>query len=365
MPSQQEILAALHLNALHDVGPARFQQLIERFGSAVEAVKAQPRSWRGVRLFDSEILDKIRADWETAYALASQDAAIAEKKGIALLLLHEGVYPSRLRQIPSPPPVLYVQGKKFDPDAVAVALVGSRRSSYYAEKTARWISEELCRAGVVNVSGLARGIDTCVHDATLKAEGCTWAVLGSGLSWLYPAENKKLAEAIVESGALISEFPMASRPHPSSFPRRNRIISGLCIGTVVIEGSEKSGSLITARLAADQGREVMAVPGPIRAPGSGAPHLLIKAGATLVESADDILNAIGIRTQPGGQSPARAIELSAPFESVLSQLDHEPVPREVLAMRLQKSVPELTTLLLELEMQGLVRCLTSGAVVKV
>ncbi len=364
MSSQQEILASLHLNALRDVGPARFQKLIDHFGSSLSAVQAQPHGWAGVRLLDSEILERIKSSWAMAYQAACRDAAAVERMGITLFFLHEGTYPSRLREIPSPPPVLYVQGNKFDPEAVAVALVGSRRSSYYAEKTARWLSEELAHAGITNVSGLARGIDTCVHDATLKAQGCTWAVLGSGLSFIYPPENKKLAAAIVENGALLSEFPMSSRPHPSSFPRRNRIISGLCVGTVVVEGSEKSGSLITARLAADQGREVMAVPGPVRSMGAAAPHLLIKSGATLVESADDILEAIGVREIGSKKDISPALELAAPFESVLRHLDHEPISREVLAQRSQKSTAELSSLLLELELQGLIRCLSSGNVVK-
>jgi DNA processing protein len=364
MSSHQEVLATLHLNALRDVGPARFQKLIDHFGSSLNAVQEQPRAWTGLRLFDSDVLERIKLDWIAAREVAARDVALIEKTGITLFFLHEGPYPSRLKQIPSPPPVLYVRGPRFEPDAMAVALVGSRRSSYYAEKTARWLSEDLAHAGITNVSGLARGIDTCVHDATLKVGGRTWAVLGSGLSFIYPPENKKLAESIVESGALISEFPMSSRPHPSSFPRRNRIIAGLCVGTVVIEGTAKSGSLITARLAADQGREVMAVPGPVRSAGAAAPHLLIKSGATLVESADDILDAIGVRSINSIQPAQSPLELSAPFESILRHLDDEPMPREVLAERLQKSTAELSSLLLELELQGLVRCLSSGGVVK-
>jgi DNA processing protein len=153
MSSHQEILSSLHLNALRDVGPARFQKLLERFGSAVDAVQAGPSNWRGVRLFDSDVLDRVRMDWHAASVSAGDDANAAAKMGIAFFLLHEGAYPSRLREIPSPPPVLYVKGSHFDPEAIAVALVGSRRSSYYAEKTARWLSEELAQSQNVTVSG--------------------------------------------------------------------------------------------------------------------------------------------------------------------------------------------------------------------
>jgi DNA processing protein len=360
----QEILASLHLNALRDVGPARFQQLIETFGSATAAISAQPRGWKGVRLFDGETIDRVQADWLMATRLSNEDASKAEALHIKFCLLHDGPYPSRLKEIPSPPPVLYVQGRHFDPDAIAVALVGSRRSSYYAESTARWMAEEIAAAGIVTVSGLARGIDTAVHDATIKSSGKTWAVLGSGLSWIYPSENKKLAERVIATGALISEFPLNSRPHPSCFPRRNRIISGLSVGTVVVEGGDKSGSLITARLAADQGREVMAVPGPVRSPGAVAPHILSKSGATLVESPEDILEAIGIKKSGGIKTRTAKLELAAPFEAILRNIDFKPIAREVLAERLQKRVPEISALLLELEMQGLIRCLSSGSVVK-
>jgi DNA processing protein len=255
----------------------------------------------------------------------------------------------------------------FDPPAVA--LVGSRKCSYYGEKVARRLSADLAEAGISTVSGFARGIDSHVHDETLVHGGRTWAVLGSGLSVLYPSENKRLAERIEASGALISEFPMKTTPFPANFPRRNRIIAGLSQGTVVIEGQIKSGALITARLAADAGREVYAVPGPITSALSAGPHYLLHMGAKMVTNVDDILEEIpgladvshqGSGGAPGENNPG----LTEEENRLLLFLGDVPVNKDVLALKIKKDPRDLAAVLLEMELRGLVRLLPGGAIVR-
>jgi len=203
-------------------------------------------------------------------------------------------YPENLKKIDSPPSVLFIKGRIKPQDSLALAVVGSRRMSQYGLKVTQKLVSELVKRKMTIISGLARGIDTIAHQTALKAGGRTIAVLGSGLEKIYPPENKSLAEEIVrkKQGAVVSEFPPEQGPAVANFPARNRIIAGLSLGTLVIEGAAKSGSLITARWAAEQGKEVFAVPGPIDAVGSQAPLFLIKQGAKAVESIEDILEEL-------------------------------------------------------------------------
>jgi len=198
------------------------------------------------------------------------------------------------------------------------------------------LAVDLAEAGVTTVSGLARGIDTHVHKATLEAGGKTWAVVGCGLSRVYPPENRGLAELIEKSGAVVSEFPMDTRPFPANFPRRNRVIAGLSLGTVVVEGSDKSGSLITARLAAEEGRDVFAVPGSVNSVLSAAPHRLLQMGAVMVQSSGDILAEIGQGAR--GREETRGAagrEVPETYRPVLALLSEDPILKELLADRLK------------------------------
>jgi DNA processing protein len=201
-------------------------------------------------------------------------------------------YPALLRNITDPPPVLYVDGELEPVDVQAVAIVGSRHATFYGIRIARTLAEELSRLGFTIVSGMARGIDRVAHEGALAAGGRTLAVLGCGLDVAYPTEHTQLRAQVAEAGALLTEFPLGSPPLAAHFPRRNRILSGLSLGVVVVEAAEGSGSLITAKLAAEQGREVFAVPGPIDAPTSRGTHGLLKQGAKLTETVDDILDEL-------------------------------------------------------------------------
>ena len=201
-------------------------------------------------------------------------------------------YPVLLRNIPDPPPVLYVDGELEPVDVQAVAIVGSRHATLYGIRIARTLAEELSRLGFTIVSGMARGIDRVAHEGALGAGGRTLAVLGCGLDVAYPPDHTQLRAQVAEAGALLTEFPLGSPPLAAHFPRRNRILSGLSLGVIVVEAAEGSGSLITAKLAAEQGREVFAVPGPIDAPTSRGTHGLLKQGAKLTETVDDILDEL-------------------------------------------------------------------------
>lgn len=362
MSFDDEVVASLALNALNGIGPSVVRELLAVYSNAVAALEAGPERWKAVvtHLFDG---DQARADLGPAVGRSRADAESAERYGARIYLAHTGPYPSLLRQSSCPPPVLYVAGEDIAADRLCVAIVGSRACTHYGEKMARRLAEDLVSVGAVTVSGLARGIDTRVHEATLAAGGKTWAVVGSGLLMTYPPENRGLAERIRGQGAVVSEFPMATKPHPAHFPRRNRIIAGLSAGTVVVEGGESSGALITARLAAEEGRDVFAVPGPALSPQSRAPHRLLKDGATLVESAEDVLQELGWaksipyieRSAPDAPAPARVI-----FDA----LTDVPIDREELLARVTIDAKSAATFLVQLEMQGLIRSLPGGKLVR-
>lgn len=272
---------------------------------------------------------------ETAARLLAQAAAAdpekelgsAEKAGIRVLALGDPDYPQILKDIYDPPLVLYVRGS-LSP-LPAAAIVGTRRATPYGLRTAARLGRELAQRGVAVASGLARGVDTAAHRAAVESGGVTWAVLGTGLGAVYPPENRGLADSIVSAGgAVVSEFPLATRGLPANFPRRNRIISGLSLATVVVEGGFESGALITARFALDQGREVLAVPGPVDSPASRGPNYYIKNGAFPAESAEDIL-ACFPREALGGVKAAAPGDWEGPCAAALKSLS--PDAREAYA----------------------------------
>ena len=221
-----------------------------------------------------------------------RELELIHEYGCQVMTLYDAAYPQCLKAIDTPPLVLYITGKLTPEDSLSISIVGSRDAKDYGRKVSYQLSYQLAQHGLTVVSGLAKGIDTSAHRGALEAGGRTIAVMGSGLSFIYPAANSDLAEKITESGALISEFPMDVKPKPRNFPRRNRIISGLTLGTVVVEASNRSGALITARLAGEQGREVFAVPGEIFSELSTGTHQLINNGAKLINTVDDLLNEL-------------------------------------------------------------------------
>jgi len=272
------------------------------------------------------------------------------------LTLEDSAYPAVLREIADPPEPLYVRGTLDEQDRAAVAVVGARRASAYGLAVAEWLGRELVRHRVTVVSGMARGIDGAAHRGALMAGGRTIAVLGCGPDVIYPAEHEDLMGQIIDSGAVVTEFPPGTPPLPHHFPQRNRIISGLSLGVVVVEGRERSGALITADFALDQGREVFAVPGSIFGETSYLPHRLLQEGATPVTTVDDILTELRL-PQRVDQIPVLVPALDGVEAIVFALLDFDPQHIDALAERSALPVAEVGRALLVLELRGLVRTL--------
>ncbi len=283
----EERLALVRLNFFACHRNDWLLRLLERYGGAAELLRRSAAEIAAEGGVMPETAERLRV--QTASADPEKELRAAEKAGIHVLTFRDEGYPELLKKIYDPPFVLYVRGElKRLP---AAAVVGTRKATPYGLRTAARLGGELARAGVAVVSGLARGIDTAAHRSAVEAGGVTWAALGTGLGRIYPGENVELAERIVEAGgALLSEFPLEKGPLSANFPRRNRVISGLSLATVVVEGGFESGALITARFAVEQGREVLAVPGPADSPVSRGPNFYIKSGAYLAENADDVID---------------------------------------------------------------------------
>jgi len=298
MMDEEALKYWIALKAVEEVGCVGFKALLAAFASP-QAVFATPsRTLQAVPGIGPKTADHIRSfsDW----AMAEKEVVRAGKLGVDIITCEDPRYPRNLMNIYDYPPFLYVKGS-LSPAEICIAIVGSRLASTYGRFVTEKLSRELALTGVTVVSGLARGIDAAAHRGALAGKGRTLAVLGCGLDVVYPPENRELAEAVAASGALVTEFPFQTPPNAPNFPARNRIISGISLGVVVVEAGEKSGSLITARIAAEQGRSVFAVPGAIEAAGSRGTNRLIKQGAKLIENVEDILEEI---LPQAGLSPA-------------------------------------------------------------
>ena len=335
------LLAWMRLNAC-GVRPDHLRSLADRLGFE-RVMKA------GVQEFVEAGLNPEAAERVAAFD-AGREQEEALDLGLRVLACDEPDYPGSLRSIVDAPLVLYVWGT-LDASRDGLAIVGTRRPTPYGRRMARRLAQEACSRMVI-VSGLARGIDTEAHRAALEASGTTWAVLGSGLKTIYPPENAGLAHEIVSAGGcLLSEFPLDTQPLPGNFPRRNRIVAGLSWGTVVVEGLDKSGSLITARLACEQGRQVFAVPGPADSPLSDAPFRLITQGAQLIRSMADVWPDL----PPGCQTRAEAVPISAAHKKILELLGSETRSLEELGCGSGLDVPQLSQALIEMELEDLVQ----------
>jgi DNA processing protein len=366
------------LNMTPGVGPRAAARLLERFGSAEGVFGALRSELERLRL-RPEAVESITLRDRFAEA-ARELERVREIEGADVLVLDDGAYPSLLREIPDPPLTLYVRGRWAEClDAPCVGIVGSRRCSAYGQNVALSLARELASRGVTIVSGLARGIDAAAHRGALEAGGRTAAVLGTGLDDVYPRDHRKLAEEILErGGALVTQFPLGTPPVAENFPYRNRIISGLSLGVVVVEASENSGSLITARLALEQGREVFAVPGSITSRYSFGTNFLIKgAGAKLVQAWQDIVSefppeiAAGILPPESGKNKGRSKETPLPSDlsdaqrAVLKLLTtDEPAHVDSLSEAAGLAVAELSGVLLSLEMRDLIRQLPGRCFVR-
>lgn len=298
------------LSRVQGLGCVSFKKLAGHFEDPTEALSASTAALAEIQGLDQSVIDGLRNF--SAWDEAEKEIIRAEKAAVKIVPFTDSNYPERLRMISDPPPLLYLKGEILREDEKAVAVVGSRSTSDYGRRVARDLCRGLASLGFTVVSGMARGIDGTAHETALNAGGRTLAVLGSGVDRVYPAEHDKLYQRISENGAVISEFPMGTRPLAFNFPARNRLISGLSLGVVVVEATEKSGSLITAALALEQGREVFAVPGEVGASRSRGAHRLIRQGAKLVETVDDIIEEIAPQLVARGGKAQSAPKPSLP-----------------------------------------------------
>jgi DNA processing protein len=350
----------LMLNALPRLTPLRLKQLVEHFGSADETAAALPSALAAVSGLDPADFGPLRTS-----EFRDQAALIMEKSsalGAVILTLDSPEYPAALREIDAPPPVLFVRGKLGAFNGCAVGFVGTRRPSAYGRNVVNALVGPLVAKRCVIVSGMAQGIDTFAHEECLKHGGTTIAVQGTGLDIIYPKSNSKLAEAIASSGALVSEFAPGTPGLPFNFPRRNRIISGLSAGVVVVEAGAKSGSLITAAYALQQNRDVFAVPGPIFSEMSDGTFRLIKNGAIPVKSADDIIEQLSglpqLKGITGSIKPTVRIQeelLNSEEQSLISVLDAGAQRLDQLAEKTGKDVSSIFQILLNLELKGCIK----------
>lgn len=345
----------LALNMVPGVGPRTYRNLMARFRDPERVFAAAPQQLALVEGIGEKTIQAITAF--PAARMAAEELKKARDLGVSIVTLHDPGYPKNLLQIYDPPPLLYVRGRLDAGDPLMVAMVGSRKGSSYGRAVTRRISKELASAGATVVSGMARGIDTYAHLGALEAGGRTIAVFGCGLDIIYPPENKRLFLDIIDHGAVISEFPLSTPPEGKNFPRRNRIISGVSWGVVIVEATADSGSLITASHALEQGREVFAVPGNIGMATSQGTNRLIKQGAKLVEEAHDILTEI--LPQLGGP-PYRMVTkddlpaLSAEEDNIFQLLSHTPLHIDEISRLSQMEMRRISTILLDLELKGVI-----------
>lgn len=362
--SDAEVAASIGLSLLPGVGPRTVRRWLEQTGSAEAAWRMLP-----VLIGPRATADEVLAAWKSLAPEAL--LARAREQGLTVLTRRALRYPAGLQAIPDPPIALFVRGEIGDDPAVAI--VGARRATPYGRAAAERLAADLALAGVCVVSGLARGIDGAAHQAALDAGGRTIAILGCGLDQVYPREHRRLAEAVAARGALVSEFPPGVPPLPHHFPRRNRLISGMAMGVVVVEGAEDSGTLVTVDYALDQGREVFAVPGSIFSPKSRAPHNLLRQGARLVESAGDVLEELGLsgdarRATPGtsaGPVPdARGPRSDDEGACLLALLDTGPRPLDELMEESALPPARVAALVTVLEVRGLIQTLPGQMVMR-
>ena len=341
------------------VTPARMRLLIETFESFCDICNTSAKLLQGLLSIDAaaaeDILAPLRNDDIRRQVEALRESAVT---------LADPEYPELLKQIVDPPPALFFRGNLALAQKPSVAMVGSRRASPYAVNAAEHLARQLVSAGITIVSGLARGVDSAAHAAALDAGGTTIAILGTGIDVVYPRSNRRLFRAVEERGLILTEFPPGTPPLPANFPIRNRVISGISLATVIVEATSRSGSLITARTAAEQNREVAAVPGPIFSPGSEGTHRLIQYGAKLVHDANDILEELrGDFKLPKDVAPPPP---ASPLAEVLEVFRKEEATHiDAAAERLRRPIASVSEAVLQLELGGWLRALPGARYVRV
>ena len=353
--------AYIALNMMDQMGPVRARALAEALGSLSAIFTAEPEALRKAQGIGEEMAQAIVARRDRLDPAAEESKA--RLLGARLVTPLDEEYPEPLKTIYDPPLALYVRGALEARDRHAVALVGTRRATHYGLTVTDRLAYQLGKVGFTVVSGLARGIDTAAHKGALKAGGRTLAVIGSALDCLYPPENKELADRIAEHGAVISEYALGREPDRTTFPYRNRVISGLSMGVVVVEAGSTSGALHTSDQALEQGRTVFAVPGRIDNPSARGPHKLLKGGARLVEDVEDILQEFEFLIPPEKKQKAAELDsrpatiLTEPEQQVVRALWSEALDTDTLARQLRLKASEMGALLIGLEMKRIVRML--------
>lgn len=342
------------------VGKTLFHRLVRTFGSPEQVFRSSLNDLMRVERVSEKVAREIRK-FEVEKNV-EREWHFIEKLELELLSLECPGYPPLLKAIYDPPPVLYFKGKNLDEYPVSLAIVGTRMPTNYGKIITEALCKRLSSMGICIVSGLARGVDTLAHKSALEAGGETVAVFGCGLSHIYPPENRQLRNKIVEQGTIVSEFPVTKRPDRNNFPARNRVISGLSLGTVVIEAGEKSGALITAEFALEQGREIFAVPGNINSPNSKGTNRLIKTGAVMVDGPDSIVQELSAEVQGyleenlrTGQKSLKPPELSTLERQVLAVLSQEEKHIDLIIENSRLSPAEVSATLVQLELNGLIQ----------
>ncbi len=359
--------AYIALNLLPKIGPVRVRNLLSVFGSAPAILAARASDIAPLGGFGAETARMI-ANWKEHIDLDAELRKI-DDLGLHVLTMESEDYPPQLKEIYDPPIVLYVMGRLESRDRQAIGIVGSRRATHYGTQTARKLAFQLAHAGLTVVSGLARGIDTAAHEGALAAHGRTIAVIGSGIRKLYPPENMALAERMAENGAVVSEFPVDYPPDRQSFPLRNRIISGMGFGLLVVEAPGRSGALISANQAVEQGRSVYAVPGPIDRPTSHGANRLIQQGAKLVMDARDILEDLevlfpAVQNAPPLEQTRPEVSLTPEEEAVYNAIDTSEASIDDIIQRSGLPASDVSPTLSRLEMKRLVKQLPGNHFVK-
>lgn len=377
--NSSEIEKWLALIRADNVGSATFSKLIKHFGSVDRALGASVSGLakvEGIGYKKAEQIASTRGKFDVKAELE-----LAAKFGVYIITLDDKRYPPVLRRIYDPPPVVYIKGSFCREDNLAISIVGSRRCSLYGQEQASRFAHFLSSAGFTICSGMARGIDTAAHQGALSAGGRTIAVQGCGLANIYPPENKRLFKLITESGACVSELPLQYEPKSENFPPRNRIIAGLSLGTIVVEAGQRSGALITARMAMENNREVMAVPGKIDSPLSKGPHKLIKEGAKLIESVEDVMEALGYigeqlqeHTSAAAEKAAENMEtplfeikelkLSGHEKTIFETLSKEPLHIEQIIAGTDLAAGSVNASLVSLRLKGLIKQLPGSMFVR-
>jgi DNA processing protein len=339
-------------NLIKGIGAVRMQALIQHFGDLEIAWKAAPTELAaaglGLKVIERVVQARENVDLEKVWEKI-------EKQGIKILTWEDEAYPQRLKEIDQPPPVLYIRGEYLPDDLFAVAIVGTRRATPYGRQITEELAAFLAVNGMTVISGLARGVDAIAHQTALKSGGRTIAVLGSGVDKIYPPEHRALAEQMMEHGAIISDYAPGTPPDASNFPPRNRIISGLSLAVVVIEAGETSGALITAEFAAEQGREVFAVPGSILAPQSKGTNKLIQQGALPLLSVNDLMQALDVARVSEHKAARKIMPTDAIEAKLLSVLTNEPLHVDEIRNQSELPIEKVSASLALMELKGMVR----------